>query len=75
MRSLTGVSFKTRALLSGLPPAGEERQELVNPCSVGDEDEERGKGLGQNWLFYSAQKTLFRCLAVAMKLNNLIVAY
>lgn len=66
---------QTRALLLGLPPTGQERQELVNPCSVRKEDEERGKGSGQNWLFYNVQKRLFRCLAVGMKLNNLILAY
>lgn len=56
VRCLTGVSPETRALLLGLPPTDQEREELVNPCSLRKEDEGRGKGPGQNWLFYNLQK-------------------
>lgn len=74
--SLTGVSLKQGLFCWGLPPTGQERQELVNPCSVRKEDEETGgRGPGQNWLFCNIQKRLFRCLAVGMKLNNLISVY
>lgn len=75
VRCLTGVSLKQGLFCWVPPPTGQERQELVNPCSVRKEDEERGKGSGQNWLSYNAQKRLFRCLAAGMKPNNLISAY